>query len=176
MNNMSKEITDETWSTRCALVNAYLAENDVGGAKAGLEWAMDAGSKDKANRPTLWQNIYNTCKLLPNNPLGGVRSNIPADVLTAVKGLKQQIYDAYMSLASAPIFGRVYGRRGQYTPLHGDAETMAEYESEIFYDSMTAMYRAYVKKDSTKKQWNGKLDKNGLPKIVVPTKQTEVDG
>lgn len=67
---MAKEITDETWTTRCNLITEYLNNNDVGGASAGLQWAMDAGKADKTIRPTLWQTIYSTCKLLPNNPLG----------------------------------------------------------------------------------------------------------
>ena len=31
---MAKEITDETWTTRCNLITEYLNNNDVGGASA----------------------------------------------------------------------------------------------------------------------------------------------
>ena len=173
---MAKEITDETWTTRCNLITEYLNNNDVGGASAGLQWAMDAGKADKTIRPTLWQTIYSTCKLLPNNPLGGIRSTLPADVLTVIKALQQRVYDAYMTMApSEPLCGSIYSRRGQYSPMFGDAETQATYEAGIAYDNLVAMYKAYVKKDASHKQWNGKLDEEGLPDVDVPQNE-EVEG
>ena len=59
--------------------------------------------------------------------------------------------------------------------MFGDAETQATYEAGIAYDNLVAMYKAYVKKDASHKQWNGKLDEEGLPDVDVPQNE-EVEG
>ena len=170
------EIEDKRWNNRVSIITAYIENNDVGSMEPVLRWNMEEGTKDVANRKRYWDNLTNMFATanLDDNPLGnkGRVSQLPQVVQDSLAVL-EAIYSAGHSAlyATHALFGLTESKRGAYSTPYGDEETYVKAMTSLFHDRMVACYKAYEKKDSTQKQWDGTLNKAGLPEIVIPVKE-----
>ena len=170
-------IDDKKWKNRVSQITTYLESNDVGNMKAVLEWTMEEGTKNPADRKRYWDNLTNMFAPIPNSPLGatGRASSLPQVVQDSLASLEAVYAEGHSALfATHALFGSVESKRGAYSTPYGDEETYVGAMVALFKDRMTASYKAYEKQDTSQKQWDGTLNKAGLPEIVIPSREEKV--
>lgn len=173
-------VEDSRWNNRVASINTYLESNDVGSMRPVIEWNITEGTKNVAQRKRYWDNLTNMFACVDNSPLGqtGRASTLPQFVQDSLASLEVVYAEGHSALfATHPLFGSIESKRGAYSAPYGDEETYTSAMTALFHDRMVAAYKAHENdgySDKAKKipakTWNGKLNKAGLPKIVMPVK------
>jgi len=166
---------DEKWTARVNLITNHIANNDVGSMKAVLEWNLETGTSDVANRKRYWSNITNLFATVDNSPIRlGKQSTLPQAVQDSLASLKAIYAEGHSALfATHPLFGEVESKRGAYSTPYGDSESYVSAMVDLFADRMTTYYTNYRDNIADKKQWDGTINKKGLPTIVIPQKEVE---
>jgi len=167
---------DEKWNARVAVIENDLSINDRGSMEAVLRWNLETGTIDVANRKRYWTNVSQLYATVDNSPLkGGKQSTLPQVVQDSLASLKQIYAEGHSALfATHPLFGEVESKRGAYSTPYGDSESYVSAMVSLFADRMTEYYKNHRDNVAGKKQWDGTLNKNGLPTIVIP--EMEVEG
>ena len=167
---------DEKWNARVAVIENDLSINDRGSMEAVLRWNLETGTTDVANRKRYWTNVSQLYATVDNSPLkGGKQSTLPQVVQDSLASLKQIYAEGHSALfATHPLFGEVESKRGAYSTPYGDSESYVSAMVSLFADRMTEYYKNHRDNVAGKKQWDGTLNKNGLPTIVIP--EMEVEG
>ena len=167
---------DEKWNARVSLIETDLAENDRGSMEAVLRWNLETGTTDVENRKRYWTNISNLYATVDNSPIKfGKQSPLPQVVQDSLATLKAIYAEGHSALfATHPLFGEVESKRGAYSTPYGDSESYVSAMVALFADMMTEYYKNHRDNVAGKKQWDGTLNKKGLPTIVIP--EMEVEG
>jgi len=167
---------DEKWDARVSLIETDLSANDRGSMEAVLRWNLETGTIDVENRKRYWTNISNLYATVDNSPIKfGKQSTLPQVVQDSLASLKQIYAEGHSALfATHPLFGEVESKRGAYSTPYGDSESYVSAMVSLFADRMTEYYKNHRDNVAGKKQWDGTLNKNGLPTIVIP--EMEVEG
>ena len=168
---------DEKWNARVSLIENDLSANDRGSMEAVLRWNLETGTTDVENRKRYWTNISNLYATVDNSPIKfGKQSTLPQVVQDSLATLKAIYAEGHSALfATHPLFGEVESKRGAYSTPYGDSESYVSAMVSLFSDRMTEYYKNHRDNVAGKKQWDGTLNKNGLPTIVIPEKM-EVEG
>tara|TARA_R110002020_G_scaffold177619_2_gene370392 strand:- start:341 stop:877 length:537 start_codon:yes stop_codon:yes gene_type:complete len=178
MKNMADYTMDEEkWNARVNLIESDLSTNDRGSMEAVLRWNMETGTTDVENRKRYWTNISNLYATVDNSPIKfGKQSTLPQVVQDSLATLKAIYAEGHTALfATHPLFGDVESKRGAYSAPYGDSESYVSAMVSLFSDRMTSYYTNHRDNVADKKQWDGTLNKKGLPTIVIPEKM-EVEG
>lgn len=178
MKNMADySMNEEKWNARVALIENDLDSHDRGDMAFAVKYQLTEGTNNEQLRKKYWQNISNMYTNVENNPISSLRgkaSTLPQavqDSLTTLKGIYAEGHSALF--ATHQIFGEVESKRGAYSIPYGDSESYVEAQVALMADRMTTYYTNFRDSVADKKQWNGKLNKNDLPTIVIPTKVLE---
>ena len=177
MKNMADyTMDDEKWNARVSLIENDLTSNDRGSMEAVLRWNLETGTTDVENRKRYWTNISNLYATVDNSPIKfGKQSTLPQVVQDSLATLKAIYAEGHSALfATHPLFGEVESKRGAYSTPYGDSESYVSAMVALFADRMTEYYKNHRDNVAGKKQWDGTLNKNGLPTIVIP--EMEVEG
>ena len=168
---------DEKWNARVNLIESDLSTNDRGSMEAVLRWNLETGTTDVENRKRYWTNVSNLYATVDNSPIKfGKQSTLPQVVQDSLATLKAIYAEGHSALfATHPLFGDVESKRGAYSAPYGDSESYVSAMVDLFADRMTTYYTNYRDNVADKKQWDGTLNKKGLPTIVIPEKM-EVEG
>jgi len=168
---------DEKWNARVNLIESDLSTNDRGSMEAVLRWNLETGTTDVENRKRYWTNVSNLYATVDNSPIKfGKQSTLPQVVQDSLATLKAIYAEGHSALfATHPLFGDVESKRGAYSAPYGDSESYVSAMVGLFADRMTEYYRNHRDSVADKKQWDGTLNKKGLPTIVIPEKM-EVEG
>ena len=168
---------DEKWNARVTLIENDLSENDRGSMEAVLRWNMETGTTDVANRKRYWTNVSQLYATVDTSPIKfGKQSTLPQVVQDSLATLKAIYAEGHSALfATHPLFGEVESKRGAYSAPYGDSESYVSAMVGLFANQMRDYYTNHRDNIAGKKQWDGTLNKNGLPTIVIPEK-TEVEG
>ena len=166
---------DEKWNARVSRIETDLAQNDRGSMEAVLRWNLETGTTDVENRKRYWTNISNLYATVDNSPIKfGKQSTLPQVVQDSLATLKAIYAEGHSALfATHPLFGEVESKRGAYSTPYGDSESYVSAMVSLFADKMREYYTNHRDNVTDKKQWDGTLNKNGLPTIVIPTKEVE---
>ena len=168
---------DEKWNARVNLIESDLSTNDRGSMEAVLRWNLETGTTDVENRKRYWTNVSNLYATVDNSPIKfGKQSTLPQVVQDSLATLKAIYAEGHSALfATHPLFGEVESKRGAYSAPYGDSESYVSAMVGLFANQMRDYYTNHRDNIAGKKQWDGTLNKNGLPTIVIPEK-TEVEG
>ena len=166
---------DERWNARVNLINSHLENNDVGSMEAVLKWNLETGTTDTQNRKRYWSNITNLFATVENSPIKiGKVSALPQVVQDSLASLREIYAEGHSALfATHPLFGDVESKRGAYSMPYGDSESYVGAMVDLFADRMTTYYTNSRDGLENKKQWDGTLNKKGLPTIVIPQKEVQ---
>ena len=166
---------DEKWNARVNLISSHLENNDVGSMEAVLKWNLETGTSDVQNRKRYWSNITNLFATVENSPIKiGKVSALPQVVQDSLASLREIYAEGHSVLfATHPLFGDVESKRGAYSMPYGDSESYVGAMVDLFADRMTTYYTNSRDGLENKKQWDGTLNKKGLPTIVIPQKEVQ---
>ena len=164
-------VEDSRWNNRVSLIETYMNDNACGDMEAVLKWNISQGTNNPEQRRRYWDNLTNMFACVDNSPLKqtGRASTLPQVVQDSLAVLEATYKAGHAALyASSPLFGKVESKRGQTAQPYGSEDNYVSAMTSNFLDRMKAAYKAYEKGDTTHKQWDGTLDKDGLPEIVIP--------
>ena len=168
-------MTDEKWSKNVTLVENHIKNNDVGDMKVPLEWHIAQGNENPEFRKRYWNSITNMFATVENSPIipGRARSHpqFVQDSVSAICAVYAQ--DARALFVSHPLYGEILRARGKAGyEKYADAES---YAASVIGNLETRLYGYYTNYTQQKDglQWDGKLDKNGVPKIKAQTPEVE---
>ena len=135
---------EDKWTSRVALVESHIKNNDVGDMEAPLRWNLKMGTEQPEYRKRYWNNITN---------------------MFAVYAEGHSVL-----FASHPLYGEVLRARGVagYTPYE-DAESYAKAQVSNLKTRLTGYYKNYTDKNTDAISWDGTLSKDGSPNLTVPT-------
>ena len=171
-------LDDDKWNARVALIESHMKTNDVGDMKAVLQWNLTNGTTDKENRKRYWSNITNMFATVENSPIQiGKRSQLPQAVQDSINSICAVYAEGHIVLfASHPLYGEVMRARGTagYTP-YTDGESYAEAQVSNLKTRLTGYYNNLINKVADKIQWDGTVNKQGVPTLVCP-ELPEVEG
>jgi hypothetical protein len=139
---------DQKWSKNESKVLTYLENNDVGDMKAVIEWNLNQGRNDAANRKRFWTNITNLFAMLPNSPISrGRESNLPEEVQQAIQSIAAQYAEAASAFfATDPLYGEIVRKHGKSGG--GAYADIEEYEATLLKSMksrLTGYYRNSLK-------------------------------
>jgi len=60
---------DESWKTRSELIREHLKNNDLGKMNKVIEWNLNQGESDVANRKRFWTSIKTLFGMIENSPI-----------------------------------------------------------------------------------------------------------
>ena len=157
---------DDKWASRVALIESHMAHNDVGDMQPVLEWNLKTGTADKENRKRYWSNITNLFATVENSPIQiGKRSTLPQSVQDSLNTICATYADGHAALfASHPLYGETLRARGKagYT-AYESGESYGAAVAKNLRSRMTSYYNNYVNKAEGEIQWDGTVDKIGVP-------------
>ena len=162
---------DDKWTARVALIESHIKNNDVGDMEAPLRWNLKMGTDKPEYRKRYWNNITNMFATVDNSPIIiGKRSSLPQAVQDSMEAICAVYAEGHSVLfASHPLYGEVLRARGVagYTP-YADAESYAKAQVANLKTRLTGYYKNYTDKNAEAIQWDGTLNKDGSPNLVVP--------
>ena len=171
--NMVADYTmdEDKWTSRKALVTNHMKTNDLGDAAAPIQYQLTQGDKQPEFRKRFWANITNMFATMDNSPIKiGPKSSLPQAVQDSIATICA-VYAAGLTAlyASHPLFGETERMRGKanYAQFE-DAESYGKQKSKNIKSRFTGYYKAYTDKDAESIQWNGTLNKAGVPILVAP--------
>ena len=170
-------ITDEKWSADTECVYVWLDNNDTV-YNGAIEQILNSAQEQPQDRKKLWESLRALLNVCPNNPIQrGRRPSIDAKVIQARDSLKEDFQAGVQAGLKHTSFETLVMPRGGYT--HFDADnTLADYMWEQASTMMDNAYRNCFAEetDTTKRQWDGTLNKNGQPTIICGVKEIVTEG
>ena len=162
---------EEKWTSRKALVTSHMKVHDLGDAAPVIQYNLSQGDKQPEFRKRFWSNITNLFATMENSPITiGPKSSLPQGVQDSIASICAVYANGLTALyASHPLFGETERMRGKanYAQFE-DAESYGKQKSKNIKSRFTGYYKAYTDKDATAIQWNGTLNKAGVPTLVAP--------
>jgi hypothetical protein len=161
---------DDKWASRVALIESHMAQNDVGDMAPVLEWNMKTGTADKENRKRYWSNITNLFATVDNSPIQiGKRSTLPQEVQDSLNTICAEYAAGHAVLfASHPLYGETLRARGKagYT-AYESGESYGEAMAKNLRSRLTAYYNNYTNEVEGETQWDGSINKKGVPTCIT---------
>jgi len=168
-------MNDEAWNKRIDKINTYLDSNDLGEMAAVIRWNITEGTNDASNRKRFWTSITTLFGMLPDSPISrGRESDLPEAVQQAITAMSVKYAEAYCAaFVTDPLFGEIVRKHGKSGG--GVYSTVDEYGNSLkssMKSRLTTYYRNHLKGQSGP-NWDGSVNDNGVPNIVVVEAQSE---
>jgi len=163
---------DDKWTSRKALVTNHMETNDLGDAAAPIQYQLTQGDIQPEFRKRFWANITNMFATMENSPITiGPKSSLPQGVQDSIASICAVYATGLTALyASHPLFGETERMRGKANYAQfDDAESYGNQKSKNIRSRFTGYYKAYTDNNATAIQWDGTLNKAGVPSLVAPT-------
>ena len=166
---------DEAWNKRVSKINTYLETNDLGEMATVIQWNINEGTQDPSNRKRFWTSITTLFGMLPDSPISrGRESDLPEAVQQQITAMSVKYAEAYCAAyATDPLFGEIVRKHGKSGG--GVYDTIEEYSGSLkssMKSRLTSYYRNHLKGNSGP-QWDGSVNDNGVPNIVVVEAESE---
>lgn len=160
---------DEAWQKRVSKIDTYMATNDLGEMATVIQWNINQGTEDPSNRKRFWTSITTLFGMLPDSPISrGRESDLPEEIAQAITAMSVKYAEAYCAAyATDPLFGEIVRKHGKSGG--GVYESHDEYSKSLvssMKSRLTGYYRNHLK-GKNGPNWNGTVNDNGVPNIVV---------
>ena len=180
MKNMAADYTmeDDKWQQGVSIVTNDLASREGldGKVQSAIETFLMLGDTDSANRKKWWTNIRNVYSALPDNPLRTRSTKIrPDNVLKNADSVAATYQNAATALfASHPLFGELLMKRGGNT--YANETEYGEAMGASTNGKMLGFYDNHVDQKENVIQWDGTLNKAGVPTLIHPQPAEVIEG
>ena len=173
MSEESKYAIDNSkWEARCDLINTDMKLIDRGDMVPILLWNIKKGTESPEYRKKYWNNLTNMYAPLSDSPIKiGIQSKLPqsvqtnlATIVTRYEAGHQEMFDSDADFYSVTI--RAKGAAG--LTAYADGAAYAAHDGKNMRNRYVGYYNNHDNKVADTIQWNGKLDKAGLPILTYP--------